>query len=121
MLDGKVAKKENDTEPTGEVHLDKTGNPEFEDEWDFVIENYTVGANDPEIIDSISALSQRPIVIEEPVAVAPVKKPVVDATPPVSKKTEEQTPVVVKKQVPKEEANPVIIEPIKAPTIEENL
>lgn len=119
MLDGKVAKKENDTEPTGEVHLDKTGNPEFEDEWDFVIENYTVGANDPEIIDSISALSQRPIVIEEPVAVAPVKKPVVDATPPVSKKTEEQTPVVVKKQVPKEEAKPVAIEPIKAPTIEE--
>ena len=42
MLDGKVAKKENDTNPTGDVHLDKIDNPVFEDEWDFVIENYNL-------------------------------------------------------------------------------
>ena len=46
MLDGKVSKKD-ESEPSGEVHLDKIRNPEFEDDWDFVIDNYTVGANDP--------------------------------------------------------------------------
>ena len=118
MLDGKVAKKENDTEPTGEVHLDKTGKPDFEDEWDFVIENYTVGANDPEIIDSIAALSQQPVVTKEPIAVFQKEKSVVTTPPSVTKKTEEPSAVVIK-EVPKEEVKPVTIEPVKAPTIEE--
>ena len=60
MLDGKSAKKENDTETSGEVHLDKTTHSEFEDEWDYVIDNYLVGANDPDLIDSINALSSLP-------------------------------------------------------------
>ena len=77
MLDGKVAKKENDTNPTGDVHLDKIDNPVFEDEWDFVIENYTVGTNDPDIIDSIGNLSQQPIVTEEPEKNVREEKPVV--------------------------------------------
>ena len=57
MLDGKAFDKKNETEPNGEVHLDKTNNPQFEDEWDFVIENYMVGGNDPQIIDSIQAIA----------------------------------------------------------------
>jgi hypothetical protein len=31
----------------------------FQDEWDFVLDNFTAGANDPRIIDSISALAAR--------------------------------------------------------------
>jgi len=36
-LDGKTASKEDDTRFKGEVHLDKTTTPLFEDDWDFVI------------------------------------------------------------------------------------
>lgn len=118
MLDGKVAKKENDTNPTGEVHLDKTENPEFEDEWDFVLDNYTVGANDPDIIDSISGIAQTPLVLENSIKTIAVEKPIAISPPPVKKA--EDTPVV-KPAVPKEEPKPVVIitEPIIAPTIEE--
>jgi hypothetical protein len=118
MLDGDAAKKENDTEPTGDVHLDKIGNPEFEDEWDFVIDNYTVGANDPEIIDSIRSISQRSVAVEEPVKTVVPEKPVAIAPPPV-KKTEEKP--VVKTTIPTEEPKPVVViaEPVKPATIEE--
>lgn len=56
MLDGKAAKKEEENNPTGEIHLTKDPNPQFEDDWDFIIDNYTVGGNDPEIIDSIALI-----------------------------------------------------------------
>ena len=56
MLDGKASKVDNENEKAGDVDLDKKGQTNFPDEWDFVIENYTVGANDPDIIDSIGAL-----------------------------------------------------------------
>lgn len=56
MLDGKAGPKE-DLTPAGSVHLDKTGNTNFSDEWDFVIDNYITGANDPEIIDSVALIA----------------------------------------------------------------
>lgn len=37
MLDGNAAEKEDETDIKGDVHLDKTNNPVFEDEWDFVL------------------------------------------------------------------------------------
>ncbi|MEO6612516.1 MAG: hypothetical protein ABIT05_05470 [Chitinophagaceae bacterium] len=58
MLDGQASKKEEETRIIGDLHLDKSGSPFFKDEWDFVIENYTVGANDPDLIDSIAHLSR---------------------------------------------------------------
>ncbi len=68
MLDGKTAERDDDMRTRGEVHLDKTNRSEFEDEWDFVIDNYTVGANDPEIIDSIGTLAGKPVLPEEKTA-----------------------------------------------------
>jgi hypothetical protein len=50
-------------ENTGEklkVDLTKTEAHLFDDEWDFVIDNYLVGANDPMIIDSVANTSPRP-------------------------------------------------------------
>ena len=119
MLDGKVAKKEDDTNPTGDVHLDKIHSPVFEDEWDFVIENYTVGTNDPEIIDSIGNLSHRPVVTEEPEKIIPEEKPVV-SSPPVTIEKPKEKPAT-KPIIPKEEPRPVVVisEPVKAPSIEE--
>ncbi len=114
MLNGKAERKVDRGTPAGDVDLDKTGNASFEDEWDFVIENYTVGANDPQIIDSIDQLTKtNPIVI-------PVSNPV-------SKAESKPVPVVTKK-----ESLPVVTNPISqssapvikttalpAPTIEE--
>jgi hypothetical protein len=57
MLDGKVSKPGNGSEILGTVDLDKTNRANFPDEWDYVIDNFTVGANDPYIIDSIGTVS----------------------------------------------------------------
>jgi len=59
MLDGKTSRKEEE-DFSGEVHLNKTGGPIFPDEWDFIIENYLVGANDPDLIDRIRTLNSQP-------------------------------------------------------------
>jgi hypothetical protein len=55
-LDGKATPKE-DKETEGPVDLTKVTGPSFRDEWDFVIDNYTVGANDPDIIDSVGLIA----------------------------------------------------------------
>jgi hypothetical protein len=94
MLDGTVSDKETVAKTLGDVHLDKSGRTIFEDEWDFVIENYTAGANNPEIIDSIASISfNQPQEIKTPVrqTTPPEKKTEVVYTPPV---------VVEKKQEP---------------------
>lgn len=91
FLDGHATLRDDKDADKRNVKLQKTGIPIFGDEWDFVIENYTVGANDPDIIDSIShiALRHTPAIekkslssISEPVDVAvnkpsPANKPVI--------------------------------------------
>ncbi len=56
-LDGKTAPKENRKNLNDPVHLTKTSGPSFPDEWDFIIDNYTIGANDPFLIDSIGLIA----------------------------------------------------------------
>jgi len=125
MLDGKAADKENEENIKGDVDLDKTTNTQFEDEWDFVIDNYTVGTNDPDIIDSISHIAQRPPAIQENTATVIAEKP----TPPPPAK---EKPVIVaittpkekpiqKNETPRQEPTPIVkvAEPVKPPTIEE--
>src|SRR5438046_65078 len=60
MLDGKMYAEDNQKKPRGDVHLDKTETILFKDEWDFIINNYTVGANDPDMIDSVSSIALQP-------------------------------------------------------------
>ena len=64
MLDGKMYAAEDQTRPRGNVHLDKTETVLFKDEWDYVIKNYTFGANDPDLIDSVALISQQPMAIK---------------------------------------------------------
>ena len=118
MLDGKAAQKENDRVAKGEVHLDKNEQTDFEDEWDFVIDNYTVGGNDPEIIDSINAIAQLPVKPAEELVLIKEEIPIIIAT---EKPAQKQS-------APRKKTNPVIekpqpvvkpAEPLKAPTIEE--
>lgn len=100
MLDGKAGNEE-DNNPKGDVHLDKIETGSFKDEWDFVINNYLVGANDPDVIDSIGLIAyQKPIVPiqETPVIVSPpvIKEPPVEKkeAPPVIKEEKIKQPVV---------------------------
>ena len=57
-LDGESTERDNKNKTKGTVALQKISSSAFPDEWDFVIENYIYGANDPEIIDSIARLHQ---------------------------------------------------------------
>lgn len=67
-LNGKTALKENE-QPRGLIDLQKYPTAIFNDEWNFIIDNYTVGANDPDLIDSVEAIAFiKPIpVIEAPI------------------------------------------------------
>lgn len=69
-LDGKAAPKANPESAKSPVDLTKASGPNFPDEWDYVIDNYTIGGNDPEIIDSIEQVAYRP-----KTAAPPVQKP----------------------------------------------
>lgn len=120
MLDGKAGKKDDEMPPKGDVHLDKIENPIFEDEWNFVIDNYLVGGNDPELIDSIGsiALQQSPVVQNEPVKPVIETPVVVQRSPTTEIPITEQTPVIAP---PKKEPQPVVTirEPVRPLTIEE--
>jgi hypothetical protein len=67
------------------VQFKKHTTPTFTDEWDFVIDNYTVGANHPHIIDSIARMSFTPPPTEReiPAAVVQPQAPVVVSAPEV--------------------------------------
>ena len=119
MLDGKAGKKDVDGNITGEVDLDKTPNSVFEDEWDFIIDNYTSGTNDPEIIDSINQISKKPTDTEPPVNT--VTKTFPDPAPVKEKKVQPVQEPVQSMEKPKQQPAPVkkTIIPVTAPSIEE--
>jgi hypothetical protein len=73
-LNGKAASKVDVDQTIGPVALQKFADPVFNDEWDYVIDNYTVGANDPRLIDSIGRLAFEKRVPVEPDVVAIVKR-----------------------------------------------
>lgn len=80
MLDGKTGEKKDPT-PHATIHLDKTGKTTFTDEWDYVIDNFTIGGNDPNVIDSVALVAFR-----ETPRQAPVSRPVIKETAPLPKK-----------------------------------
>jgi hypothetical protein len=91
FLDGKTVPKENPDATKSPVDLTKNGLSSFPDEWDFVIDNYTVGTNDPYIIDSVALIaitpSAKPQITTEQKEVSPpiaaTKKPGMVAIPPI--------------------------------------
>lgn len=97
MLEGKASKVDDENERAGDVDLDKIAQTSFPDEWDFVIENYTTGANDPEVIDSIASLSSLEKTIEDipVVSTNPLGNPATDEE--TEKKITPPAPVEIKK------------------------
>ena len=114
LLDGKSEKKENGR-GGGELHLEKVADPDFPDEWDFVIDNYLVGGNDPYIIDSISEIAMVPVErVDYPQPSAP-RNP---SPPVIVPRVEPKKPQI---EIAKAPPKPVIFnpEPAKPLTIEE--
>ena len=64
-LDGESTDRDDKDKPRGTVALQKIPSSGFHDEWDFVLENYIYGANDPEIIDSIARMHGVPNEVTE--------------------------------------------------------
>jgi hypothetical protein len=102
-LDGSTGRP--DEEPIGNVHLQKVySGPNFPDEWDYVIENYTRGTNNPDIIDSIALVAIYPDKTPKPVQSKEPRiaktKPGMVSIPPMPEKREAQpkasAPVVTK-------------------------
>jgi hypothetical protein len=102
LLDGTSNLKDDIDSDKKIIHLQKTDEHIFNDEWDWVIENYTVGASDPYLIDSISQLQGVMPFPEEKefIASTPAKpeavergKPMVVINPPATEKNIAPSPV----------------------------
>lgn len=118
MLDGDASLKNKPVSIQGPLHLEKTNETDFPDEWDFIIENYTSGGNDPYYIDSIAAIASTPVIIAEEV-ITPQKpvtpdnnretskidpKPIqkTEAVKPVEQTRAQTKPATVKKNIEEE-------------------
>ena len=79
-LEGAASPKDDREHPDGRVNLTKTDNTSFPDEWDPVIENYTLGSNDPDIIDSVARIALITTPDPEPVIKETRREPEPSAT-----------------------------------------
>jgi hypothetical protein len=115
FLNGKASLPDDKNNIKGNVDLVKIESGIFNDEWNFVIENFTAGANDPDIIDSVANIALSPdIKTEEKVEMQIEKKK------PAEIKTESNLPET-KTVIPNKEAPIVnkIPETKTPPSIEE--
>jgi hypothetical protein len=111
FLDGNAALKNKKETIQGPVHLEKTNETSFPDEWDFIIENYTAGANDPYYIDSVASIAS-----------VPVRKSVEVNQPKKEEPVVKNNPVQKQKEKSIKTSPPVVIEKktaLPVPTIEE--
>lgn len=119
FLNGRASLKEKKEDLRGTVDLQKTFSHIFNDEWDFVIDNYTAGTNDPYFIDSISKLAFLKTVENKPIVI-PAEKPA-STVNVIEKKDQVFIPPLKKPAVPIVKKEPVKTIPVieKAISIEE--
>ena len=111
-LTGRAALKEKPDERDATVDLQKFITPFFRDEWDYVIDNYTAGANDPYLIDSIGKMAfNRPVpVAEKPLLMPPRNEVVIQPKKPVFIPAPASKPSI--KTTPNPVAEPVVSVPL---------
>lgn len=102
FLDGDAALKNKKGSIQGAVHLEKTNETIFPDEWDFILDNYTAGASDPYYIDSIALIAAIPQAAPEEEIVQPTQ----NNLPP--RKNEPRTNTTI----PVQKADPVKTTPL---------
>ena len=94
-LDGEAAKNNEPGQKKIPVHLNKVDDPLFEDEWDFVLDNFSRGANDPAIIDSIEqmSISRKTVADKPPMNPKPLPTKEIKTQPAPAPVTVKTTPV----------------------------
>jgi hypothetical protein len=124
-LEGEASLKNDERQPKGRVQLNKTNHPSFYDEWDFVIENFTAGGNDPYIIDSIARIARQatPVTETPPVAAAPppVKKKPAPPTiniPPALPPANTAAPLTIEQKFAQRQKIPVLEIPVAGDSVE---
>jgi hypothetical protein len=111
-LTGKAALKDKAEQQKGPVDLQKFFEHSFNDEWDFVIDNYTLGANDPELIDSVGKLVfSKPTPIEPTLEEQTAQKP---SPKVVAVQPKKQVSIPATKNKPAVQSKP---DPIKEPIL----
>lgn len=121
FLNGMTSKKDKEV-PAGPVDLQKNDTPIFTDEWDDVIENYTIGANDPDIIDSVAQIAfNKPVpVVAEKKVIEEIKKVVTPEVVVVKpSKTIESPPVIKEIKITPLPDSPKVSPVIPVPGIDE--
>jgi hypothetical protein len=106
-LDGEAEKNNDNGQKKIPVHLVKVDEPVFADEWDYVLEHFSTGGNDPVLIDSIEQIVM--VNKSEPREKVIIKDP---SSPKEQLPAPASTPIVIKS----DPAKPVIK---TTPTIEE--
>jgi hypothetical protein len=98
LLEGNSSLRDNKEILKGALVLQKVNATQFPDEWDWVIENYTAGTNNPTIIDSIGQLVAGPRYFPE----ERLPDPVVVAVPAIkqSNPTVKELVTIVDKSTP---------------------
>ena len=66
VLGEKASKVDKQLQRAREGTLDNTDWSDFTDEWDFVLESFTAGANDPQIIDSVNVVATKKTIEYQP-------------------------------------------------------
>jgi hypothetical protein len=128
LLDGNSSLRDDKDVTKGPVHLQKINQSSFPDEWDWVIDNYTAGTNDPYIIDSIGKLATGPRVFPEEIVlpsvaiITPERKknaPVIKAiAPPVAKTIAPKTTSSNQEKFTSRQNKLQMVIPVTANTIE---
>jgi hypothetical protein len=107
MLNGKSQEKGKNDEQR-DIHLTKTDRPQNKDEWDELIENYTMGGNDPELIGYTETIwkinKDNPVDEHTTISSTERKVPDVDHQIPIKEK-EETTPPLSEETEPKNTNN----------------
>jgi hypothetical protein len=105
-LDGNSFLRDEKKKLPGTLNLQKKGSPIFPDEWDWVITNYTIGANDPFTIDSIAKLSTQPHDVAEVKKTTPQKAVTHKSEQAVTNTIFTSQPKVEEKKIPVKELTP---------------
>jgi len=99
FLNGKAFLPGDKENAKGNVDLVKIESGIFKDEWDFILDNYTAGANDPEIIDSVATIALAPDIKAEEMVQLQIEK-----KKPIETRTEvlisQPNPIIRNKEIP---------------------
>ena len=110
LLDGNASAKKDISHEKGPVNLEKIETTSFPDEWDYIIDNYIAGTNDPDLIDSISTIPHTSAITQSSQPVAEKINPAIKSPEVVNRTNTEAIRQTNEFQKPRLTRNPTIEE-----------